>query len=94
MSDSQKKKIVATLMKYKANEKSLPSRDSVFLALNHTSKLHQLVGPMSRFIVHLLNQAAAQFNNNPSAWEEDFKFKEMKTFIKNLKVVNDTAERG
>ncbi|GBN53776.1 hypothetical protein AVEN_214-1 [Araneus ventricosus] len=26
---------------------------------------------------------------NPQAWKEDFRFKEMKTFIKKLKVVND-----
>ncbi|GBM22484.1 hypothetical protein AVEN_183927-1 [Araneus ventricosus] len=46
------------------------------------------------FISHLLNQAEALFNNNPSAWEEDFTYKEMKAFIKNLKVVNDRVERG
>ncbi|GBM18157.1 hypothetical protein AVEN_151703-1 [Araneus ventricosus] len=81
-------------MRYKANEKSFPSGTSVLPVLNHITKLHQLVGPMSWFIFHLLNQAVAWLNNNPSAWEEDLRFKEMKTFIKTLKVANDTAEHG
>ncbi|GBM09149.1 hypothetical protein AVEN_226673-1 [Araneus ventricosus] len=42
----------------------------------------------------LLDQDGACLKNNPQASEEDFRFKEMKTFIKNLIAVNDTADRG
>ena len=30
--------------------------------------------------------------NNPHAWKEDFGLKEMKTFVKNLNVVNDSRK--
>ncbi|GBM72782.1 hypothetical protein AVEN_201559-1 [Araneus ventricosus] len=39
-----------------------------------------------------VHQIGARLKNNPQAWEEDFMFKEMKTFNKNLKLGNDTAE--
>ncbi|GBN06308.1 hypothetical protein AVEN_58991-1 [Araneus ventricosus] len=42
---------------------------------------------------HLLNQDGAWLKNNPQAWEEVFKLKEMKTFIKNLNEMNETPER-
>ncbi|GBM25248.1 hypothetical protein AVEN_79937-1 [Araneus ventricosus] len=42
--DSKKKKNAASLMKYKANEKSLPTVFPAFPVLNHTTKLHHLVG--------------------------------------------------
>ncbi|GBN39712.1 hypothetical protein AVEN_139285-1 [Araneus ventricosus] len=67
VSDSGKK-ISASLMKYKVNEKSLPSGVSVFPALNHT-KLNQLVRPKSWLIFHVLNQDGAWLKKNPQAWE-------------------------
>ncbi|GBM93875.1 hypothetical protein AVEN_63441-1 [Araneus ventricosus] len=84
--------ITASLIKYKVNEKLLPTGVPVFHVLNHTTKLHQLVGPKSWLIFHLLNQDGALLKNNPQAWEEHYKLKEIETFIKNLKVVNDTTE--
>ncbi|GBM05688.1 hypothetical protein AVEN_175538-1 [Araneus ventricosus] len=94
VSDSEKKKIAAFLMKCKVNEKSLPTGIPIFPALNHTTKLHQLVGPKSWLIFSSVEPRWEWLKNNPWAWEEDFRFKEMKTFIKNLKVVNVKAERG
>ncbi|GBN19620.1 hypothetical protein AVEN_150146-1 [Araneus ventricosus] len=43
VSDTEKK-IAASLMKYKANKKSLPTGVAVFSAFNQTTKLHQMVG--------------------------------------------------
>ncbi|GBM42771.1 hypothetical protein AVEN_81592-1 [Araneus ventricosus] len=43
---------------------------------------------------NLLNQDGVWMKNNPQVWDENLRFKEIKTFIKNLKVVNDTDERG
>ncbi|GBM65813.1 hypothetical protein AVEN_172664-1 [Araneus ventricosus] len=68
VSDSEKKKIVDSLMKYKANEKSIPPLLYGFPVLNQTIKLHQLVGPKSWLIFSLVvNQDGACLKINPQA---------------------------
>ncbi|GBM13548.1 hypothetical protein AVEN_123967-1 [Araneus ventricosus] len=57
--------ISTSLMKYKANEKSLPTGVPVFPVLNHTSKLQKLVKPKLWLIFHLLNSDEAWLKNNP-----------------------------
>ncbi|GBN59785.1 hypothetical protein AVEN_110099-1 [Araneus ventricosus] len=61
---------------------------------NYTTKQHQLVGLKSLLIFHLLKEDGYCLKNNPRTWEEDFTFKGMKTFNKNLKVVSGTVEWG
>ncbi|GBL72580.1 hypothetical protein AVEN_127848-1 [Araneus ventricosus] len=56
VSDSEKK-IAESIIKYKANEKSLPTGVSVF---KYTTKQHQLVGLQS-----LLKQDGSWLKNNP-----------------------------
>ncbi|GBL97881.1 hypothetical protein AVEN_126997-1 [Araneus ventricosus] len=70
--DSEMKRTVASLMKYKTNEKSLPVGVRIFPVLNQTIKLHQLVGQKSWLSFHLLNQDGDLLKNKHQASEEDF----------------------
>ncbi|GBO33156.1 hypothetical protein AVEN_227935-1, partial [Araneus ventricosus] len=80
VSDSEKK-IAESLIKYNANEKSLPTDVPVFcFQLYHRTA--SIGWKKSWLIFHLLKQDGSWLKKNPQAWEEDFAFKEMKFLSK------------
>lgn len=65
-----------------------------FPNLTEQTNLSQLVGPNSWLLFRIFGQQGTWLKRTPQSWEENCEFNEMKTFVKNLKIVNDAAERG
>lgn len=61
--------------------------------MTEQTNLSQLVGPNSWLLFRIFGQQGTWLKRTPQSWEENCEFNEMKTFVKNLKIVNDAAER-
>lgn len=94
VSNSERKKIATSLLKYKPAIASVPQGVPVFPNLNNSTRLSQLIGPNSWFIFNVLGCGEPQLNKSRDKWKKDPNFKEMENIIKNFKVINDTYERG
>ena len=57
-------------------------------------KLSDFVGKESLFMFDVLNFGKRWLKNHPSTWHTDSEYREMQSFVQNLRVVNDCAERG
>ena len=55
--------------------------------------LDSFIGPRSWILFHKLNAAGTWLNREVMEWPEDNEYKRLETFLKDLKVVNDLAER-
>ena len=55
--------------------------------------LDSFIGPRSWILFHKLNAAGTWLNREVMEWPEDDEYKRLETFLKDLKVVNDLAER-
>jgi len=53
-----------------------------------------LIGQKSWTVFNLLGHNADWFKQSPAEWAKDEEFKEANTILRNLKVVNDPAERA
>ena len=61
--------------------------------LTDDPKLESLIGPKSWVLFHKLKANGNWLNKDPNDWIDDEEYKRMETFLLDLKVVNDLAER-
>ena len=64
------------------------------LELTARTSLPDLVGSQSFLIFDLLGLAWDWLSENPDVWDQNDSYKQMREYIRTVKVTNDVAERG
>ena len=89
----QKSRIAARILTFEAPEQYRIGKP-VFQELTETTELQDLVGPYTHMIFTILGTDEDWLEQDPAKWQESESYREMEDFVRNVKVTNDTAERG
>ena len=61
--------------------------------MTNDPQLESFIGQKSWLLFHKLSARGNWMNNDPTEWPHDEEYKRIDTFLRDLKVVNDLAER-
>ena len=91
----QERKAMATRLCSFERPITFPPRKPIFYPdlLTDEPALETFIGPRSWLLFHKLDAAGLWLEGEPEHWKEDQEFIRMESFLKELKVVNDLAER-
>jgi hypothetical protein len=93
-SNDIKKQLAKAIMKQPNKVKDLARGKPIFPVLTPSTNIQLLVGPNSWFIFQQLGCDGEWLKNCPTTWKDNEEYKKMHYIFTNIKVVNDTAERG
>ena len=92
MSDNQKKNIVKKLQSYQCSE--LKKGAQTFPVVTKNTKISSLIGQNSWLLFETLGVNTKWLKTPVQTWEKNEDYLKAMNYLKNIRVVNDVAERG
>ena len=93
VSSEEKNTMAKTLLKYSRNQTLRTGIPQFPIVTEHT-RPNKFVGQNSWLLFNLLGHKGDWLKTPPVEWNKSEEYQEALNFLQNLKVVNDTAERG
>ena len=93
VSTKEKKKIASTILK-KINNENMETGVPVMPQMNQNVKVSSLIGKNSRLLFDLLKVHTKWLSLIPDEWSKNYEFNYIFGILKDLKVVNNLAERS
>jgi hypothetical protein len=91
---NEKVNVAKQLYKYVSKGKCMEKGQPIFPKFKKNCRLEDLVGKKSCILFEIMQSSYEWLQTKPTEWNNNEDYKRMETFIENLKVVNDPAERA
>ena len=93
VTEDEKARIAARILTFEQPDQFKLGKP-VFQELTVNTELQDLCGPYSYMLFTILGLNSDWLRKDPKEWSQSDDYKEMEEYVRSLKVVNDTAERG